>query len=322
MTGDDPLDLWHGGADPDGETGRRWHEIVRPFAEHPQAQAVLLGFACDEGVRRNHGRPGAAKGPAALRRMASTLPAWPGLQIADGRDVRCDDTDLESAQARQAERVAAAIERGALPIGIGGGHEIAYATYRGILQSKVPSGRKIERLGILNFDAHFDLRRDQRATSGTPFLQALVDAAGSERSVSYRVLGISETANTQALFDTARRHNVQHVLDTELLARDLAAQLSELAIWMASIDALHLSFCLDVLPQSVAPGVSAPAARGVGLDLIEPLLVEAAGSGKLVAADIAELNPAFDRDSATARVAARLLWLIVRSALRARGNGK
>jgi formiminoglutamase len=322
MTGDDPLDLWHGRADPDGETGRRWHEIVRPFAEHPQAQAVLLGFACDEGVRRNHGRPGAAKGPAALRRMASTLPAWPGLQIADGRDVRCDNTDLESAQARQAERVAAAIERGALPIGIGGGHEIAYATYRGILQSKVPSGRKIERLGILNFDAHFDLRRDQRATSGTPFLQALVDAAGSERSVSYRVLGISETANTQALFDTARRHNVQHVLDTQLLARDLAAQLSELAIWMASIDALHLSFCLDVLPQSVAPGVSAPAARGVGLDLIEPLLVEAAGSGKLVAADIAELNPAFDRDSATARVAARLLWLIVRSALRARGNGK
>ena len=40
MTGDDPLDLWHGRADPDGETGRRWHEIVRPFAEHPQAQAV------------------------------------------------------------------------------------------------------------------------------------------------------------------------------------------------------------------------------------------------------------------------------------------
>ena len=320
MNGEDPLDLWHGRADPDGDAGRRWHEIVRPFAEHPQAQAVVLGFACDEGVRRNHGRPGAANGPAALRRMASTLPAWPGLQLADGRDVRCDDTDLESAQTRQAERVAAALDRGALPLGFGGGHEIAFATYRGIVQSQ--AGRKIKRLGILNFDAHFDLRRDQRATSGTPFLQALVDAAGRELSVSYRVLGVSETANTQALFDTARRHNVQHVLDTQLAPRDLAAQLSELAIWMASIDALYLSFCLDVLPQSVAPGVSAPAPRGVGLDLIEPLLVEAAGSGKLVAADIAELNPAFDRDNATARVAARVLWLIVRAALRARGNGK
>ena len=232
--------------------------------------------------------------------------------------MRCDDTDLETAQARQAERVAAAIQRGALPIGIGGGHEIAFATYRGIVQSE----RKLARLGIHNCDAHFDLRRDERATSGTPFLQALVDATSRELSVSYRVLGISETANTQALFDTARRHNVQHVLDTQLAPRDLAAQLSELAIWMASIDALHLSFCLDVLPQSIAPGVSAPAARGVGLELIEPLLVEAAGSGKLLAADIAELNPAFDRDNATARVAARVLWLIVRAALRARSNGK
>ena len=79
MNGDDPLDLWHGRADPDGESGRRWHEIVRPFAEHPQAQVVILGFASDEGVCRNHGRPGAVAGPAALRRAASTLPAWPGL---------------------------------------------------------------------------------------------------------------------------------------------------------------------------------------------------------------------------------------------------
>jgi formiminoglutamase len=315
MNQSDPLDLWHGRVDAgDSEAGRRWHEIVRPFAEHPQAQVVLLGFACDEGVRRNHGRPGAIEGPTALRRAASTLPAWPGLQLADGRDVRCDDTDLEGAQARQGERVAAVLERGALPIGLGGGHEIAYGTYLGIAQAPQRNGR----LGILNFDAHFDLRRDSRGTSGTPFLQALEDAAARNRTVRYRVLGISETSNTGALFDTARRHNVQFVLDTELTARDLAAQLSELAIWLASVDALYLSFCLDVLPGSVAPGVSAPAARGVALELLEPLLVEAAGSGKLIAADIAELNPAFDRDNATARVAARVLWLIARATWRAR----
>lgn len=317
MSQSDPLDLWHGRVDAlDGEAGRRWHEIVRPFAEHPQAQIVLLGFACDEGVRRNHGRPGAIEGPTALRRAASTLPAWPGLQLADGRDVRCDDTNLESAQERQAERVAAVLERGALSIGLGGGHEIAYGTYRGLAQAQ-----RGARLGILNFDAHFDLRRDERATSGTPFLQALEHAAGRNGGLRYRVLGISEPSNTGALFDTARRHNVQFVLDTELTARDLAAQMSELAIWLASVDAVYLSFCLDVLPGSVAPGVSAPAARGVGLDLLEPLLLQAASSGKLVAADIAELNPAFDRDNATARVAARVLWLIARAALRAR-NGK
>ena len=45
---------------------------------------------------------------------------------------------------------------------------------------------------------------------------------------------------------------------------------------------------------------------------IEALIDEAAGCGKLVAADIAELNPEFDRDGLTARVAARLAARIVR----------
>lgn len=318
MNGADPLDLWHGRVDAgDGVEARRWHEIVRPFADHPQAQVALLGFASDEGVRRNHGRAGAIDGPAALRRAASNLPAWPGLELADGRDVRCDDRDLEGAQQRQAERVAAVIDRHALPIGIGGGHEIAYSTYLGIVQSRL--GPK--RLGLLNFDAHFDLRRDERATSGTPFLQALEHASRNGHAVSYRVLGVCETANTAALFGTAERLQVGYTLDQQITARDLAAVMSELTIWIASVDALMLSFCLDVLPAAVAPGVSAPAARGVALDLLEPLLVEAAGSGKLVAADIAELNPAYDRDDATARVAARVLWLVTRAALRAKHGG-
>ena len=37
-------------------------------------------------------------------------------------------------------------------------------------------------------------------------------------------------------------------------------------------------------------------------------------SGKLVAADIAELNPGFDRDGLTARVAARIAATIAREA--------
>ena len=45
----------------------RWHHRVLPW--HPQAQGgvVLIGFAVDEGVRRNQGRTGAASGAAAVR---------------------------------------------------------------------------------------------------------------------------------------------------------------------------------------------------------------------------------------------------------------
>ena len=35
--------------------------------EQHRGKRALLGFACDEGVKRNQGRAGAAKGPFALR---------------------------------------------------------------------------------------------------------------------------------------------------------------------------------------------------------------------------------------------------------------
>jgi formiminoglutamase len=300
-----PLDHWQGRVDAaDGEAGLRWHQVVRA-ADADAGSVVLLGFAVDEGVKRNQGRVGAADGPAAFRRSAGSLPAWPGLALRDGGDLRCDDGDLESAQKRFGSRVATVIAQRALPIGVGGGHEIAFATWLGVRGAR-PQGV----LGVLNFDAHFDLRRDTRATSGTPFLQMLQ----RDPSLRYRVLGISEAANTQALFDTARARGVDHVLDEDLTLATLAAQQQALADWLAGIDLLYLTVCLDALPAAMAPGVSGPAARGIALDVLEPLLKQAAASGKLVAADIAELNPAYDIDNRTARVAARLAWQIARTA--------
>ncbi|MCY1385203.1 Formimidoylglutamase [compost metagenome] len=79
------------------------------------------------------------------------------------------------------------------------------------------------------------------------------------------------------------------------------------ADFLADIDALYLTIDLDVLPAAVAPGVSAPAAFGVPLPVVTAVCRQAAASGKLLHADVAELNPAFDIDDRTARVAARLI---------------
>uniref|UniRef100_UPI0035566C5D arginase family protein n=2 Tax=Pseudomonadota TaxID=1224 RepID=UPI0035566C5D len=56
-----------------------------------------------------------------------------------------------------------------------------------------------------------------------------------------------------------------------------------------------------------APGVSAPAARGVPMHLLEPLIERLRDSGRLRLIDLAELNPTFDIDSHTAKAAARLI---------------
>ena len=71
-------------------------------------------------------------------------------------------------------------------------------------------------------------------------------------------------------------------------------------------DDVYLTIDLDVLPAATAPGVSAPAALGVPLSVVEAMVQRVRSSGKLRAADIAEYNPSLDQDKRTARAAARL----------------
>lgn len=306
---------WQGRIDAaDGEAGLRWHQLVEPWRAGAARGVALLGFASDEGVRRNQGRIGAAQGPPALRRLLANLPVHSRFALYDAGDVPCEGGALEAAQEAYAERAGMLLDEGQLVVGLGGGHEIAWASYLAVIRSGTIKGTPAK-LGILNFDAHFDLRKDERSTSGTPFLQALDHAAANGLHVEYRCLGVSESSNTRALFERARERGVAWRRDDDLTLLALDARTAELADWLRTIDHLYLTFCLDVLPAAIAPGVSAPAARGVALEVLEPLVALAAGSGKLRCADIAELSPPHDIDQRTARVAARIAWRIVRSHL-------
>ncbi len=176
MTHRSDMSLWTGRVDAlDGELGKRWHQVVRAAQGADVPGVALLGFACDAGVSRNHGRPGAAGGPRELRRMLGNL-AWHGGEsgrLYDDGDVACDGDELEAAQSEYASRLAALLRAGHLPIGLGGGHEIAWAAYQGLALA-LGSDPRLQRLGIINFDAHLDLRQPERpgrGTSGTPFLQ-------------------------------------------------------------------------------------------------------------------------------------------------------
>jgi formiminoglutamase len=306
---------WSGRVDlPEGPATRRWHQWVREPAIGAAPGVVMLGFASDEGVRRNGGRVGAAEGPAALRRMLSNLPLLDDTPLYDAGDVDVANGDLEGAQRRYAEQLAALLDAGHLPVGLGGGHEIAFATYQGLA---LHLGEKRPRVAIVNFDAHFDLRRQDHASSGTPFLQAIEHAAALGLPLDYCVLGISVAANTRVLFDTADQLGVHYVRDDELGLLDLPARIAQLQAKLANVDVIYLTFCLDVLPHAMAPGVSAPSARGVPMEVVEPLLDAIAATGKLKVMDVAELSPPLDRDNATARVASRLIHRVTHAAGRA-----
>jgi formiminoglutamase len=161
----------------------------------------------------------------------------------------------------------------------------------------------------VNLDAHFDLRDEPVASSGTPFRQILEREQAAGTALQYSVIGISQPSNTAALFDTARRHGVRYLLDDECSVGDTVREF--LGEVLVDVDLVYLTIDLDVLPAAVAPGVSAPAAYGVPLETIQFVCDTLAASGKLAVVDVAELNPSLDVDNRTARTAARLVHRIV-----------
>ncbi|MFY8125074.1 MAG: formimidoylglutamase [Hydrogenophaga sp.] len=282
----------------------RWHHRVAPWHGQAQSGVVLIGFAVDEGVRRNQGRTGAASGPAALRSALANLPAPAHTALWDAGTVHCEAQALEAAQAELSATVAQVRAQGGLPLVMGGGHEIAWGTFGGLVRE----GRTPGRLLVLNLDAHFDLRHAAAPNSGTPFAQIHQWCSDHQQPFAYTVLGISRFANTPALFDRARDTGTRWCLDEALQTpADWAQAQAELAHDLQACDAVYLTICLDVLNAAVAPGVSAPAAMGVPMAFIEAVIEQVKASDKLIAADMAELNPSFDRDGQTARVGARLL---------------
>lgn len=309
---------WSGRIDEgEGDAARRWHQVVRT-RDSAAAPVALIGFACDAGVVRNQGRAGAAAGPRALRQALGGLPAHAVQVVDDLGDVACAGDALEEAQAEYAAVVADAIRAQSLPLGQGGGHEMALASWLGLYRALESAGDG-GAVGIVNFDAHFDLRAAARGTSGTPFRQILEHAAEHGRRVEYLCLGVSRFANTAALFNRAAALGVQWVLDEDVRADRFAELRQQVATLTGRVDHLYLTVCLDAFPAAVAPGVSAPAVLGIDPGIVERLIDVACESGKLRVADVAELNPEFDRDARTARLAARLLARIAENAVQQTG---
>ena len=302
------MDVWHGRVDHDeGLSAKRWHQIVHPLPNNTTHKPgiLLLGFASDEGVRRNQGRIGAADGPLAIRRALANL-AWHGTHpVYDAGDVQCQDGDLETAQEQLATQITHGIALGHLPVVLGGGHETAYGHWLGLVQAHPKKS-----IGIINFDAHFDLRQTEEPSSGTPFAQ--IARACAQRSIdfNYLCMGIAEPSNTHALFEHAKRLGAEWRLDRDMTPWKIKETQKQLAAFVAKVDAIYLTIDLDVLPASQMPAVSAPAAFGVDLHVIETLVRDVKSSGKMIGADVVEYNPRFDIDAHGAKIAARLVGVL------------
>jgi formiminoglutamase len=310
--GDDGM--WSGRDDGDEPEVRRWHQVVRcvdlrgevgPFAAPTLA---LIGYASDEGVRENLGRPGACDGPAKLRERLGNLPAVAGVDIVDAGDISDARTVLDTQ-----ESLAWAVERivrlGGTPLVLGGGHDQAYGHFLGVAQAtrRAPA--------CINFDAHLDLRPIPAGgpNSGTPYTQAMEWCRGIGAEFRYAVLGVQRAGNTRGLLERAEAAGVTMV-DADGFALDMLDDVMDAVDAAVAGADICLSIDLDVFAAAFAPGVSAPSAMGIAPDAVfRRVLRGILATGRVRGVEIAELLPSKDIDDRTARLAAAIAFEVASS---------
>jgi formiminoglutamase len=271
---------------------------------------ALLGFRCDEGIRRNQGRIGAAEGPSAIRQALAKLPVQKsGLNCIDAGDITCADGDLEASQHALGEVVALLLQQKITPILLGGGHEMAWGHYQGIAKA-YPE----KHLGIINFDAHFDMRpllSQQKGSSGTPFLQIAEACTAEKRRFDYNCIGIQHAGNIHQLHETAKKYQTKIIWADELQHGQLEKCVDFVDRVADENECVYTSICLDVFASAFAPGVSAIQPLGLLPWHVIPLIRQIAASGKVISYDIAELSPRYDIDHCTTKLAANLIYEII-----------
>ncbi|OHX68321.1 formimidoylglutamase [Flammeovirga pacifica] len=316
--------IWDGRNDGDDYDLQRWHQRVEvidlhsaviPALQNGQKGIAFIGFMCQEGVKRNKGRLGTVDGPYELRKACANLPVHfsEDLKIVDLGNIQCMGEDLEGAQISLGKLITETLLAGYKPLVWGGGHEIAYAHYLGIrdfIDQKYP-GKKI---GIINIDAHFDLRKpDPLPSSGTPFYQIAMDQKERGNNFNYLVVGIQKNSNTKKLYNTATELGAKYISGRRITEADKVGTTHKLVDFIDKVDFIYQTTCLDVFAAHYAPGVSASAYNGISPNpTFMKMFKKIHKSGKVISSDIAELNPSLDLDRRTAKLAAALSFEIVK----------
>ena len=270
---------------------------------------AILGFCCDEGVRRNGGRVGSFEGPVKIRESLKDIYVHlpNDLIIYDFGNVFCRDQNLEDAQIFLSKIIKKLISSGYIPFVFGGGHETAWASYQGLAHM-----HQKDNLGIVNFDAHFDLRPviSDKGNSGTPFSQIAEKCKKDKKTFDYNCLGLESHSNSKSLFEKAEELNTNFYLSSEL-RNELDKVLINLTKKVSIKDFLYVSICLDVLNVSYAPAVSAINNFGISPYILDEILRKIIDRQKILLIDLVELCPRFDLDCKTSKLAAILVTKII-----------
>jgi agmatinase len=263
------------------------------------ADVAILGVPSDEGTPW---KPGARFAPRAIREMSVRYAGYGPMQARggyydidegrrfldyetkNGRIVDCGDVDViytnpELTFDNATRTVRAILDRGALPVALGGDHAITYPVVRAFEQP----------LSVVHFDAHLDFRpfvHGVRYGNGSPirFLSELPNVGQIIQ------VGIRSLRTSQSDLEDARARGNDVVTVEEYRRRGIEGVLQKLPRGGQT----YVSIDIDCLDLPLVPGCSSSEVNGLTYDELRKTLFAIARQTEVVGFDVVEINPMID----------------------------
>ncbi len=234
----------------------------------------------------------------ALRRV-STYDIGTGSELAidvqDRGDLRV--AGLSPSQGFEPIRAAvAASAKKKLTILLGGNNAVTRPAVHGL-------GVSIENVGLITFDAHFDMREvDQGPTNGNPIRYLLQDGLPGWNICQ---IGLAPWANTMKMHRDAQGAGIGIYTLADCKARGIDAILDQVLARLVNREVLIVDFDIDVIDRGQCPGAPGSRPGGLPADMFFAAARRLAKEPRVRLVDLTEFDPSLDVADITALTAAR-----------------
>lgn len=267
----------------------------------------LIGVPFDIGTSN---RNGTRYGPRQIRTesvlirpygMATRAAPFDSFQIADIGDVPLNPFHIDKAIAIIEAHMTDVVAQGVKPVSMGGDHTVSLPILRAIAKKHGP-------VGLVHVDAHGDINDEmfgEKIAHGTIFRRAIEEGLVDPHHMIQ--IGQRGTGYAAEDFDWAVDQGVQLVQAEACWHTSLAPLMDDFRTRTGSERPMYLTFDIDGLDPSVAPGTGTPEPGGLtGIQGLE--IIRGCYGLNLVGADLVEVSPPYDTSGNTALLAANLIF--------------
>lgn len=288
----------------------KWGAITKDWQEGIEITgAALIGAPLS---KPSISHSGASFAPAKIREMLAGYSTYAITEEHDMKDsilYDCGDvemhvTDIKESHRRIENAISGLTKANPkmIPIILGGDHSVSFPSVAGFISSK-------DKVGIIQFDAHHDLRNldDGGPSNGTPFRSLLENGVISGKQLIQ--IGIRNFSNARAYHEYAKTNGITVYTMKDVREKEIQEIISESVALLKEqgVTAIYISLDMDVLDQAFAPGCPAIGPGGMDsttlLDGITLLGQESLVGGM----DIVEIDPTLDFRDMTSRIAAGVI---------------